>query len=236
MRCARSGCRKRRRGPDRKLGNHRRFASGAATHPRFRRQCHHRRIAALSRQPRRLCAADRALVGANSERDQHAIAVIGSRRTTIRMESARNFYQLAYAASLYSGRHAASATPRPQGALAAKEDDSGDRLGIIEIVSAGKTRHSPKKFGAVTARSPPSSPWRSNRPPAFRCGNRIISGWSHGLLVVEAALNSGAYHRGASARAGPLGVAVPGTSMRTSAQGSNRLISKEPSSSWTASD
>ncbi len=167
--------------------------------------------------------------GELQDRDRHAIGVIGSRRTThYGTESAKKLsYQLAYAGlTVVSGLARGIDTAAHQGALAAKGRTlavigSGlrqlyppENAGLAEKIASGN--------GAILSEfSMEVEPDRQT----FPMRNRIISGWSHGILVVEAGLNSGALITASQAlEQGRCVYAVPGHINAPSAHGSNRLI------------
>ncbi|MFL6531501.1 MAG: DNA-processing protein DprA [Chthoniobacterales bacterium] len=167
--------------------------------------------------------------GEITERDQHAIGVIGSRRTThYGTESAKKLsYQLAYAGlTIISGLARGIDTAAHQGALAAKGR-------TIAVIGSGLMNLYPPENAALAEKirsgngaviSEFSMEIQPDRQ-TFPMRNRIISGWSHGILVVEAGLNSGALITCAQAlEQGRLVYAVPGHINAPSAQGSNRLI------------
>ena len=179
--------------------------------------------------------------GELTERDQHAIAVIGSRRTThYGTESAKKLaYQLAYAGlTVISGLARGIDTAAHQGALAAKGR-------TVAVIGSGLSNIYPPENatlaekirsgnGAVVSEfSMQIEPDRQT----FPMRNRIISGWSHGILVVEAGLNSGALITAAQAlEQGRSVYAVPGHINAPSAHGSNRLIQQGAKLVMDASD
>jgi DNA processing protein len=167
--------------------------------------------------------------GELTERDHHAIAVIGSRRTThYGTESAKKLsYQLAYAGlTVISGLARGIDTAAHQGALAAKGR-------TIAVIGSGLAKLYPPENAALAEKirngngaivSEFSMEIEPDRQ-TFPMRNRIISGWSHGILVVEAGLNSGALITVAQAlEQGRSVYAVPGQITVPSAHGSNRLI------------
>jgi DNA processing protein len=179
--------------------------------------------------------------GELTERDQHAIAVIGSRRTThYGMESAKKLsYQLAYAGlTVISGLARGIDTAAHQGALAAKGR-------TVAVIGSGLAKLYPPENAALAEKirngngaivSEFSMEIEPDRQ-TFPMRNRIISGWSHGLLVVEAGLNSGALITVAQAlEQGRSVYAVPGHINAPSAQGSNRLIQQGAKLVMDASD
>ncbi len=167
--------------------------------------------------------------GEIQERDQHTIAVIGSRKTThYGNESAKKLaYQIAYAGlTVISGLARGIDTAAHQGALAAK----GRTLAVI---GSGLSKLYPPENQALAEKisngsgailSEFSMEVEPDRQ-TFPMRNRIISGWSHGILVVEAGLNSGALITASQAiEQGRSVYAVPGQINTPTAMGSNRLI------------
>ena len=118
-----------------------------------------------------------------------------------------------------------------------RSHDRGDRLRTGETLSAGKRcarRENSSGNGAIVSEfSMEIEPDRQT----FPMRNRIISGWSHGILVVEAGLNSGALITASQAlEQGRSVYAVPGHINAPSAMGSNRLIQQGAKLVMDASD
>lgn len=179
--------------------------------------------------------------GALLDRDHHAIGVIGARRTThYGTESAKKLaYQLAYAGlTVISGLARGIDTAAHQGALAAKGR-------TIAVIGSGLAKLYPPENAALAEKirngngaivSEFSMDIEPDRQ-TFPMRNRIISGWSHGILVVEAGLNSGALITAAQAlEQGRAVYAVPGHINAPSAMGSNRLIQQGAKLVMDASD
>src|SRR5712671_3225771 len=167
--------------------------------------------------------------GELQERDHHAIGIIGARRTThYGTESAKKLaYQLAYAGlTVISGLARGIDTAAHQGALAAKGR-------TIAVIGSGLAKLYPPENGPLAEKirngnGAVVSEFSMDIEPdrqTFPMRNRIISGWSHGILVVEAGLNSGALITAAQAlEQGRSVYAVPGHINAPTAHGSNRLI------------
>src|SRR6476661_4952712 len=179
--------------------------------------------------------------GELSERDQHAIAVIGSRRTThYGLESAKKLsYQLAYAGlSVISGLARGIDTAAHHGALA-------ETARTIAVIGSGLSKLYPPENAALAEKirsgsgaivSEFSMEIEPDRQ-TFPMRNRIISGWSQGLLVIEAGVNSGALISVAQAlEQGRNVYAVPGHINTPTAFGSNRLIQQGAKLVMDASD
>jgi DNA processing protein len=179
--------------------------------------------------------------GKLEDRDQHAIGIIGARRTThYGTESAKKLaYQIAYAGlTVISGLARGIDTAAHQGALAAKGR-------TIAVIGAGLSKLYPPENRALAEKirdgngavvSEFSMEIEPDRQ-TFPMRNRIISGWSHGILVVEAGLNSGALITASQAlEQGRSVYAVPGHINAPSAMGSNRLIQQGAKLVMSASD
>ena len=167
--------------------------------------------------------------GALSAREARSIGMVGSRKTSYYgLETAKKLsYQLAYAGlTVVSGLARGIDTACHQGALAAKGR-------TVAVLGCGLSEIYPPEnyelaeriadgWGAVISEFP-----MSVRPDkqTFPMRNRIISGFSMGLVVVEAGLNSGALISANQAlEQGRTVFAVPGQIDRPTSQGSNRLI------------
>ncbi|HXI83295.1 MAG TPA: DNA-processing protein DprA [Verrucomicrobiae bacterium] len=167
--------------------------------------------------------------GSLTERDSLAIAVVGSRRTSLYgQDMARKLaFQLArVGVTVVSGLARGIDTAAHNGALQAK----GRTVAVIgcgiDIVYPAENKKLAddivEKGGAVVTEFPFGvQPDRQN----FPMRNRIISGWSLGVVVVEANLKSGALIT--ANQAGEQGrqvFAVPGRADSILSKGANKLI------------
>jgi DNA processing protein len=179
-------------------------------------------------------------LGTILERDRHAIGVIGTRKPShYASDSAKKLsYQLAYAGvTVVSGLARGIDTAAHQAALAAK----GRTIavlgsGLLELYPPENQPLAEKiaTSGAVVSEFPMRT--KADRQ-TFPMRNRIISGCSFGVLVVEAGANSGALI--SANQAGEQGrsiYAVPGRIDNPSAIGSNRLIQQGAKLVTSASD
>ncbi|HEX8312674.1 MAG TPA: DNA-processing protein DprA [Chthoniobacteraceae bacterium] len=166
--------------------------------------------------------------GTLTERDNHVVSVVGSRKTShYGLDCAKKLsYQLAYAGlTVVSGLARGIDTAAHQGALAAQ----GRTIavlgsGLMELYPAENQALAEKiaASGAVVSEYPMQFP---PSPQTFPYRNRIVAGWGSGLLVVEAGLNSGALITANQAiEHGRMVYAVPGPIDRPTSAGSNRLI------------
>jgi len=175
------------------------------------------------------------------ESDCHAIGVVGTRKPShYAAECAKKLsYQLASAGvTVVSGLARGIDTAAHQGALAAKGR-------TIAVIGSGLCSIYPPENGALAERIASGSgavvtefsmQVRADRQ-TFPMRNRIISGCSFGLLVVEAGGRSGALI--SANQAGEQGrsiYAVPGRIDQPGAFGSNRLIQQGAKLVMSASD
>ena len=163
-----------------------------------------------------------------TERDRNAVAVVGSRKAThYATESAKKLsFQMAYAGlTVASGLARGIDTAAHQGALAAKGRTIaviGSGLGELYPPENAELADRIAASGAVISEFPiDTKPDRQT----FPIRNRIVTGMSFGVLVVEAGANSGALiSANMAAEQGRTLYAVPGRIDSPAALGSNRLI------------
>jgi DNA processing protein len=162
------------------------------------------------------------------ERDRHAVAVVGSRRAThYGRESARRLsFQLAHAGvTIISGLARGIDTAAHEAALAA-----GGRT--IAVLGSGIGELYPPENAALAEKIAGSGAVVSEFPvlylpdrQSFPLRNRIVSGMSDGILVVEAPSRSGALITANQAMDQGRNVyAVPGPIDRPTSAGCHRLI------------
>jgi DNA processing protein len=162
------------------------------------------------------------------DRDRHTVAVVGSRKCShYATECAKKLsFQMAYAGlTVVSGLARGIDTAAHQGALAAKGRTIaviGSGLGELYPPENAELAERIAASGAVVSEFPiDTKPDRQT----FPIRNRIVTGMSFGVLVVEAGANSGALiSANMAAEQGRTLYAVPGRIDSPAALGSNRLI------------
>lgn len=163
-------------------------------------------------------------------RDKHAVAMVGSRRTThYGLESARRLaYQLAYCGvTVVSGGARGIDTAAHQGALAA-------RGRTIAVLGTGINLVFPPEnaelFERIAAQGALVTQFPFGRPAdkqTFPIRNRIVAGMTLGTVVVEADLHSGALiTAGMAVDYGRQVFAVPGRIDSPQSKGCHDLIKK----------
>ena len=166
--------------------------------------------------------------GQITARDHNAVAVVGSRKAShYATECAKKLsFQMAYAGlTVVSGLARGIDTAAHQGALAAKGR-------TIAVIGAGLAHLYPPENAQLAERIAENGAVISEFPidtkpdrQTFPIRNRIVTGMSFGVLVVEAGANSGALiSANMAAEQGRTLYAVPGRIDSPAALGSNRLI------------
>ncbi len=166
--------------------------------------------------------------GQLTERDHHGIAIVGSRHAThygLSM-SKKLAFQIAYAGyTIISGLARGIDTAAHEGALAGKGRTIaviGSGLGQLYPPENKALAEKIAEHGAVVSEFPVDMP--PDRQ-TFPMRNRIVSGWSCGVIVTEAPARSGSLITAQQAAdQGRSVYAVPGNIDRPSSQGCNRLI------------
>lgn len=166
--------------------------------------------------------------GRLTERDGNAVAVVGSRKAShYATECAKKLsFQMAYAGlTVVSGLARGIDTAAHQGALAAKGRTVaviGSGLGALYPPENKVLADRIAENGAVISEFPVGT--KPDRQ-TFPIRNRIVTGMSFGVLVVEAGANSGALiSANMAAEQGRTLYAVPGRIDQPTCLGSNRLI------------
>jgi DNA processing protein len=166
--------------------------------------------------------------GELTPRDQHGIAIVGSRHATqYGLSTAKKLgFQLAYSGySVVSGLARGIDTAAHEGALASKGR-------TIAVIGSGHGKLYPPENKALAEKIAENgaviSEFPVDYPPdrqSFPLRNRIVSGWSCGIVVVEAPGRSGSLITAQQAvEQGRTVYAVPGNIDRPTSQGCNRLI------------
>jgi DNA processing protein len=166
--------------------------------------------------------------GKLTERDRHAIGVVGSRQAThYGLTCAKKLsFQIAYAGyTVVSGLARGIDTAAHEGALASKGR-------TVAVIGSGMGQLYPPENQALAERIASQgavvSEFPVDYPPdrqSFPLRNRIVAGWSTGLLVVEAPVRSGSLITAQQALDMNRTVyAVPGNVDRPTSMGCNKLI------------
>lgn len=166
--------------------------------------------------------------GQLTERDHNALAIVGSRHATQYglATSKKLAFQLAYAGyTVISGLARGIDTAAHEGALASKGR-------TVAVIGAGLGKLYPPENKALAEKIAEQgavvSEFPVDYPPdkqSFPLRNRIVSGWSTGVIVTEAPTRSGALITAQqAAEQGRTVYAVPGNIDRPSSHGCNRLI------------
>jgi DNA processing protein len=161
-------------------------------------------------------------------RDHHAVGIVGSRHATpYGLAAAKKLsFQIAYAGyAIISGLARGIDTAAHEAALAAKGR-------TIAVIGSGLGKLYPPENAALAARIAENGAVISEYPvdriadkQTFPYRNRIVAGWSSGLVVVEAPERSGSLITAQQAAdQGRTVYAVPGGIDRPTSAGCNRLI------------
>jgi DNA processing protein len=166
--------------------------------------------------------------GELTKRDHNAIGVVGSRHATLYgMNATKKLsFQIAYAGySVVSGLARGIDTAAHEAALAANGR-------TIAVIGSGLGKLYPPENMALAERIAQNGAVISEYPvdraadrQTFPYRNRVVAGWSSGLLVVEAPIRSGSLITAQQAtEQGRAVYAVPGPIDKPTSAGCNRLI------------